>query len=139
MPRTVRDVMTTDLVSCPSSASMSDAARSMRDRDIGDVLVVDEGAVRGIVTDRDLVVRGLAGDGDITTAKLGDLCSANLTTVAPDASVEEAASIMRDHALRRLPVVEDGAAVGIVSLGDLAVTADPASALGGISAARPTN
>jgi CBS domain-containing protein len=131
--------MTTDLVSCPSTASMSDAARSMRDRDIGDVLVVDEGAVRGIVTDRDLVVRGLAGDGDITTAKLGDLCSANLTTVAPDASVEEAASIMRDHALRRLPVVEDGAAVGIVSLGDLAVTADPGSALGGISAARPTN
>jgi CBS domain-containing protein len=131
--------MTTDLVSCPSSASMSDAARSMRDRDIGDVLVVDEGAVRGIVTDRDLVIRGLAGDGDITSAKLGDLCSANLTTVAPDASVEEAASIMRDHALRRLPVVEDGTAVGIVSLGDLAVTADPGSALGGISAARPTN
>jgi CBS domain-containing protein len=131
--------MTTDLVSCPSSASMSDAARSMRDRDIGDVLVVDEGAVRGIVTDRDLVVRGLAGEGDVATAKLGDLCSANLTTVAPDASVEEAASIMRDHALRRLPVVEDGTAVGIVSLGDLAVTSDPASALGGISSARPTN
>ncbi len=139
MPQTVRDVMTTDLVSCPSSASMCDAARFMRDRDIGDVLVVDDGAVRGIVTDRDLVVRGLASSPDVTTAKLGDLCSSELTTVGPDASVEEAASIMRDNALRRLPVIEDGAAVGIVSLGDLAVTADPGSALGGISSARPTN
>lgn len=137
MATTVRDVMTTDIVSCPSSAPVSEAARSMRDRDIGDVLVVDEGKVCGIVTDRDIVVRCLAEGGDAGSARVGDVLTSSLTTVAPDAPIDEAARIMRDNALRRLPVVEDGTAVGIVSLGDLAVRADPNSALGGISSARP--
>jgi CBS domain-containing protein len=109
----------------------------MRDRDIGDVLVVDDGSIRGIVTDRDIVVRCVADGADLENAKVGDVCSADLTTVTADATVEEAARIMRDSALRRLPVVDRGAPVGIVTLGDLAVQADPHSALGGISAARP--
>ena len=139
MAQTVRDVMSTDLVTCPSSAPLSDAAGYMRDRDIGDVLVVDDGSIRGIVTDRDIVVRCVADGADVKTAKVGDVCSANLTTVTADATIEEAARIMRDNALRRLPVVDRGMPVGIVTLGDLAVQADPRSALGGISAARPTN
>jgi CBS domain-containing protein len=139
MPQTVRDVMTTNLVTCPSSAPLKDAAGYMRDRDIGDVLVVDDGSVRGIVTDRDIVVRCVADGGDTRKAKVGDVCSSELTTVSSDASIEEAARIMRDNALRRLPVVDRGKPVGIVSLGDLAVQADPSSALGGISAARPND
>lgn len=139
MTQTVRDVMTTDLVACPSTASIADAARFMRDRDIGDVLVVDDGKVRGIVTDRDIVVRCIADGGDASSARLADVCSSQLTTVGSDAGIEEAAQIMRDNALRRLPVVDDGTAVGIVTLGDLAVEVDPSSALGGISAAKPTS
>jgi CBS domain-containing protein len=139
MAQTVRDVMTTDLVTCPSSAPVQDAAGYMRDRDIGDVLVVDNGSVRGIVTDRDIVVRCVAEDGDVRTAKVGDVCSADLKTVRADAPIEEAARIMRDNALRRLPVVDGGKPVGIVTLGDLAVEADPSSALGGISAASPSD
>jgi CBS domain-containing protein len=139
MTQTVRDVMTTDLVSCRSEAPIAEAARHMRDRDIGDVLVVDDGQVRGIVTDRDIVVRCLAEGGDVSKATIGDVCTSALQTVRSDAAIAEAAAIMRDHALRRLPVVDDGAAVGIVSLGDLAVESDPKSALGGISAARPNS
>jgi CBS domain-containing protein len=139
MSQTVRDVMTTDLVTCPSSAPVMDAAGHMRDRNIGDVLVVDDGSVRGIVTDRDIVVRCVADGGDVRQATVGDVCSGDLTTVASDASIEEAARIMRDNALRRLPVVDDGKPVGIVTLGDLAVDADPRSALGAISAASPND
>ena len=139
MAQSVRDVMTTDLVTCRSSAPVKEAAGYMRDRDIGDVLVVDDGSIRGIVTDRDIVVRCVAEGGDVRDAKVSDVCSSNLTTVAADASIEEAARIMRDNALRRLPVVEGGRPVGIVTLGDLAVEADPSSALGGISAARPND
>ena len=139
MATKVRDVMSTDLVSCASSAPLADAARSMRDRDIGDVLVVDDGKVRGIVTDRDIVVRAVADGRDLRKACVGDVCSAELVTVRSDVSTEDAARIMRDKALRRLPVVDDGKAVGIVSLGDLAVQADPKSALGGISSARPND
>jgi CBS domain-containing protein len=138
MAQTVRDVMTTDLVTCSSSAPIRDAAGYMRDHDIGDVLVVDDGAIRGIVTDRDIVVRCVAEGGDTRQAKVGDVCTSNLTTVPADASIQDAARIMRDQALRRLPVVDRGKPVGIVSLGDLAVEADPSSALGGISAASPT-
>ena len=139
MAQTVRDVMTTDLVTCPSSAPVKDAAGYMRDRDIGDVLVVDNGSVCGIVTDRDIVVRCVAEGGDTREATVGDVCSADVTTVGSDATIEEAARLMRDKALRRLPVVDRGKPVGIVTLGDLAVDADPSSALGGISAARPSN
>jgi CBS domain-containing protein len=139
MAQTVRDVMTTDIISCPSAASVTDAARHMRDRDIGDVLVVDDGAVRGIVTDRDIVVRCVADAGDVSTSRIGDIVSTDLKTVSSDAPIAEAAKIMRDNALRRLPVVDEGNAVGIVSLGDLAEAADPKSALGGISAARPNS
>jgi len=139
MVQTVREVMTTNIVSCPSAASVTDAARHMRDRDIGDVLVVDDGAVRGIVTDRDIVIRCVADANDCSSSRIGDIVSSDLKTVPSDAPIAEAAKIMRDHALRRLPVVDAGTAVGIVSLGDLAEAADPKSALGGISAASPNN
>ncbi len=73
----------------------------------------------------------------MSRATLADACSADLTTVEPDTGVDEAAKVMRDRAIRRLPVVEGGKAVGIVSIGDLAVTGDPKSALAGISASAP--
>ncbi|MCB0998468.1 MAG: CBS domain-containing protein [Ilumatobacteraceae bacterium] len=133
----VRDVMTKDPVACDVTTPVADAARMMRDRDIGDVLVCDGDRLLGIVTDRDLVVRCLAAGAEVARATVGDVCSGGIATISADASIDDAAHQMREAAVRRLPVVDGGIAVGIVSLGDLAVTGDPSSALADISAAEP--
>jgi CBS domain-containing protein len=137
MGQAIREIMTTDLVTRPGSTSLQDAARLMRDRDIGDIVVMDNEQLTGIVTDRDIVVRCVA-EGDISSATLADACSPDLHTITPDTGIGDAARLMAEGAIRRLPVVEDGRPVGIVSIGDLAVERDPDSALGGISAA-PSN
>lgn len=135
---TIQDVMTTDVVSCPTTATIADAARLMRDHDIGDVLVTGkDDELLGIVTDRDIVVRCLA-DGAAADTRLERACSSEVTTLSPGSSIDDAVELMRTQSLRRLPVVEDSRPVGIVSLGDLAVERDPESALGDISAAAPT-
>ena len=139
MTQTVQDVMTTELVACGSSTSLAEAAKLMRDHDIGDVLVTDDGELRGIVTDRDIVVRCVADGGDISRATLADACSVEIASVTPGTSVDEAAQVMRQRAVRRLPVVENGKTVGIVSIGDLAIRNDPSSALADISAAAPNS
>jgi len=137
MAQQIREVMTPNPVSLPGTASVHEAARAMRDADIGDVIVLEHQQVCGIVTDRDIVVRTVAEAQDPVATTLADICSHSLLTVPPTDSVEDAVRLMRTHAIRRLPVVEGGKAVGIVSLGDLAVERDPGSALGGISAAPP--
>jgi CBS domain-containing protein len=139
MSHMVRDVMTQDPTTLDVTQTVLEAARAMKDRGIGDVVVADHGRVCGIVTDRDIVVRAVADGGVPSEVRLGDVCSADLTTVAPDTDVDEAVRLMRDRALRRLPVVSEQQVVGIVSLGDLAIDRDPDSALGGISAARTNN
>lgn len=133
----VRDVMTPDPVTVSSSASLHEAARLMRDNDIGDVVVMDDGTPVGILTDRDIVVRGLADTSDIEALTVGEMCSADIVTVSPDQPVAESAELMSRHAVRRLLVVEDRALVGVVSLGDVAIERDPGSVLGEISAAPP--
>ena len=137
MPQRIHDVMTSHPVMLPGTASVHEAARAMRDQDIGDVIVIENRQVCGIVTDRDIVVRTVAEGQDPVTTTLADVCSHALLTVAPTDSIEEAMRLMRTHTVRRLPVVEGGKAVGIVSLGDLAVERDPDSALGEISATPP--
>jgi CBS domain-containing protein len=133
---TVRDIMTPAPITLPLSATVADAAREMRDADVGDVLVVEGDVLRGLVTDRDIVVRGLATGLDASTP-IGELCSPGLLTVSPDEAADVAADLMASAAVRRLPVVESGRPVGILALGDLAVQRDPDSALGSISAAPP--
>ena len=137
MTQHIRDLLTPTPVSMPGPASVPEAARAMRDADIGDVIVIEHNQVCGIVTDRDIVVRTVAEAQDPDTTTLADICSHALLTVTPTDSVEHAVRLMRTHAIRRLPVVDGGKAVGIVSLGDLAVERDPDSALGDISAAPP--
>jgi CBS domain-containing protein len=137
MATTVRDVMTSALVSFPVTATAAEAAQGMREWDIGDVLVERDGKVVGIVTDRDIVVRAVAEGRAPSSVKLGDICSDMLVKVSPRATVEEAIRLMRDNALRRVPVFEGDRAVGIVTLGDLAIERDGNSALADISAAPP--
>jgi CBS domain-containing protein len=137
--QTVSELMTPEPIVLDASASLVDAARAMKARDVGDVLVRREGRLCGIVTDRDLVVRGLAeGGSDLTSRTLADICTTELECLAPSAEVGEAIEMMESKAIRRLPIVEDGRPVGIVSLGDLAVARDRSSALGKISAAPPS-
>ncbi|MET8295603.1 CBS domain-containing protein [Streptomyces sp. NPDC005180] len=138
MARKVREVMTGNPVAVARTTSLAEAARVMRDADIGDVLVVDEGRLRGILTDRDLVVRAVAGDRDPAETAVEAVCTTDLVTVGPDEGVDQAITLMRRKALRRLPVVTgDGELVGVVSLGDLVVEQDPGSALAAIAAAGP--
>jgi CBS domain-containing protein len=135
--KTVQDVMTPDPITLPLSASLVDAAKTMRDMGIGDVVVVDGEEVLGIVTDRDIVVRGVADGRDPRSTTLIDISSRELTTVSPDDQVGTAVRLMRENAIRRLPVVARGRPVGIVTLGDLALEQDRGSALADVSAAPP--
>lgn len=135
MAQTVRDIMTDNLRTCPADATLDEAARLMRDADIGDVIVVDSaGSMCGIVTDRDITVRGVAEGRDPSTVKVDDICSHDITAVGPDTGAEDAARLMRERAVRRLPVADDGRPIGIVSIGDLAIERDSRSALADISA-----
>lgn len=136
MAQRIEEIMTRDPRTVDVNASVQDAARIMRDDDIGDVVVTEGGQVTGIVTDRDIVVRGIAEGRDLS-AQVGEVCSTGIETIAPDASVDDAVKTMREHDIRRLPVVKDGQPVGIVSLGDLAVEREPDSTLADISAATP--
>lgn len=140
MNEILHDVMTRDPVTLTASTTLSEAARMMALHEIGDVIVTDDegAAMCGVVTDRDIVVRCVATDDDPKTTTLGSICSRDLVSLSPDDSVDDAVSVMRTRAIRRLPVVQDGKAVGVVSLGDLAQDRDPASALADISRA-PSN
>lgn len=131
----VRDIMTTAVIGLGEGASLVEAARHMRLNDIGDVLLLDGDSVRGIVTDRDIVVRALAADKDPSTTTIGEIASPDPVTIGPDEPAAQAVQLMRDRALRRLPVCEDGHVVGVVSLGNLAAERDPESALADISTA----
>jgi CBS domain-containing protein len=137
MAKYIRDVMTPNPVTLPATSNLVDAAIAMRDFDVGAVIVLDNGRVCGIATDRDIVVRAIANGTYPATAKLGEFCSRELTTVSPSDSVEAAVHLMREKAIRRLPVVENGQPVGILSLGDLATEQEPDSPLADISAAPP--
>lgn len=137
MAQSIRDVMTPDPLKVEEDTHVVDVARAMRDRNIGDVLVVHDGELRGIVTDRDIVVRCVAENLDPAATPVSRLCSDQLVTLGPDADVSEAVRFMEEKAVRRIPIVEGLRPVGIVSIGDLALKRDPESALGHISAAPP--
>lgn len=131
----VRDLMTPNPMFLDPMLPLVEAARCMADLDIGQVLVTDGSVLHGVVTDRDLVVRGMASDLPLEELCLGDICSQTPITTSPEASVEDAIELMRQYAIRRLPVTEGATAVGILSIGDLAIAVDPSSALADISRA----
>lgn len=138
MAQRVRDVMTPEPVIVPESMPLTEVARIMRDRDIGDVLVANGVlAPACILTDRDIVVRGLTRPEPPDQIMAGEICTRDLESISPDDSVDAAVTTMREHAVRRLPVVDNGEIVGIVSMGDLAPERDMDRALAEISEAPP--
>lgn len=118
--QTVREVMTTNVDFCTPLDNVYEVATKMKDLDVGAIPIVENGELLGMITDRDLVVRGIAekhpGSNPVT-----NVMSDHLITIGPDTSIAEASHLMAQHQVRRLPVVENGHLVGIVSLGDLAV------------------
>jgi CBS domain-containing protein len=124
-------------VTLSPDASLVEAAQRMRDNDIGDVLVVEsDGRLRGIVTDRDMVVRALAEELEARNTTIDDVCSTDLVAVDVEEDTDRAVELMRERSIRRVPVVDRGQVVGMISLGDMAIERDPGSVLAQISAAR---
>jgi CBS domain-containing protein len=120
----IRDVMTTNPKTCDPSTNVVDAAKVMAQEDVGPVPIVEGGRLVGIVTDRDLVVRVLAEGKDPSSTTVGDIASADLTTITPESDLQEALELMSASQVRRLPVVENGNLVGLVAQADVARAAD---------------
>ena len=138
--QTVAEIMTPNPRTLPMTASLREAAETMRTIDAGTVLVTDErDQLMGILTDRDIAIRAVAEGLDPLSTSVGDVSSPFPQTVSPGASVSDAVKLMRELNVRRLPVTEGDRPVGIVSLGDLAILQDPASTLADISAAPSTD
>ncbi len=130
MSARVRDVMTPGPIGVDYHQSIGEAARTMRDWGVGAVLVVSDQSLHGLVTDRDLVVRAVA-ESKGPEEPVGPLSTGNLIGVNADDDAEVAVRLMRERAVRRIPVVQDGDPVGVVSIGDLALERDERSALSG--------
>jgi CBS domain-containing protein len=117
---TLREIMSTNVVTVSPHDNVFEVATMMREGNVGMIPVVENGRLAGVVTDRDLVTRGIAKKKP-NSGTVRDIMSTNLVCGTPDMSVDEAARLMSDAQVRRLPVVENDRLVGVVSLGDLAV------------------
>ena len=129
--------MTRDPVMLKPGDTVLDAARIMRDHDIGTVLVSDKDQLVGMLTDRDIVVRAVADKADVSAMKVDQIASKEITALAPEDPIDKAVKLMRSRAIRRFPVVRAGKPVGVLTIGDMAVELDPKSALADLSAADP--
>lgn len=116
----VRELMSTHIVHCTPLDNVYEAAVKMKEESVGLIPVIENKQVVGLVTDRDLVVRGIAekhpGSNQIT-----NVMTTNIVSVSPDDSIEKAIELMAQYQIRRLPVVESGQLVGMLALGDLAI------------------
>ena len=137
--RQVRDVMTPSPTTIATSATVREAASTLEREEIGSVIAVEGEQVRGIVTDRDIALRVVAAGREPATTKVSEVMTATPAVIDPAASVHEAVDLMRQHDVRRLPVVEAGRAVGVVAIGDLSTSSDASGLLADISSAPPNN
>jgi CBS domain-containing protein len=137
--REIRDVMTAAPETIELDAPIRDAATVMARSDIGSVIVVEGGQNRGIITDRDIALRVVGEGGDPVTMTVSQVMTPFPASIAPTASVHEAVQVMREHDIRRLPVVEAGRPVGMVALADLSWSPEAQALLADISSAPPNN
>ena len=139
MVRKMRDIMSPAPICMTADVSVSAAAKAMKQHGTGTVLVLTGGKLSGLVTDRDITVRVLAENRDPLTTPIGDICSSEPVVLGPYDDVEQATRLVRERAVRRIPVLADGIPVGVVSIGDLALDKDATSALSGVSSAPPNS
>jgi CBS domain-containing protein len=117
----IKELMTTDVITCTPSTPIMEVAKHMKNNDIGSVPVVNNNQLVGLITDRDVIVRCIALGLDPNKTQAQDCMTKNPVTVTPETDAHEAADLMSSEQVRRLPVVKNGALVGICVLGDLAV------------------
>jgi len=120
----VRELMTTEPVTVEPNATLGEVATLMKQEDCGSIPVVEHGRLVGIVTDRDIVIRGIAAGSDPRTQRVSAIMSADPVTIGPGDDLTEAERVMADRQIRRLPVVEDGKLVGIIVTAQVARAGD---------------
>ena len=120
MTQKLGDIMTKNVVSVSPEQSIEEAARLMSENNVGSLPVVENGQLKGIITDRDITLRSTAKGGNEKTKVSDCMSSQNMVTGDPNMDIKEAAQVMSQHQFRRLPVVDQNNMVGMVSLGDLA-------------------
>jgi len=120
----VRELMTTEPVTVEPNATLGEVATLMKQEDCGSIPVVEAGRLVGIVTDRDIVIRGIAAGSDPRTQRVSAIMSADPVTIGPGADLTEAEKVMADRQIRRLPVVENGKLVGIIVTAQVARAGD---------------
>jgi CBS domain-containing protein len=119
--KSIRDVMTPNPKTVEPGTSIKDAAKLIKTEEIGALPVVEGGRLTGMITDRDIVIRAVAENK--LDATVGDIASKDVVSIDPEQSLEEAARLMAEHQIRRLPVVDaEGCCVGIIAQADLAWT-----------------
>lgn len=120
----VREIMTRDVEGVRPEATLDAVAKKMKDLDVGAVPVMEDGKAKGIITDRDIVLRGIAEGRNPVETKAEDIMSSSLIYCEENVDIKEAAGKMEDHMIRRLMVVDnDNKVIGVLSLGDLAEAA----------------
>ncbi|WP_274650493.1 CBS domain-containing protein [Paenibacillus humicola] len=134
--KTVKEIMSKDCVTATTKDNIYELAVLMKQHDIGFVPIVEGKKLIGVVTDRDLVVRGYA-EKHSGSSSVNEVLTHHIKTIEGGTSIDEAAKIMAENQIRRLPVVENGELLGVVSIGDLAVREifvnEAGDALSGIS------
>ena len=118
MTRKMRDIMSSAPVCMASTETVSTVAKAMKEHGVGTALVLAGGRLSGLVTDRDIAVRVLAENRDPVTTLVAEICSSEVAVLGPDDGVEQAERLVRERAIR-IPVLQDGIPVGVVSTGDL--------------------
>lgn len=118
--KTIKQIMSTDCVTATLLDNVYEVAVKMKQHDIGFIPIVEGKKLIGVVTDRDLVVRGFAEKHSGSTA-VSEVMTTEVDTITSDTSTDEAAELMATKQIRRLPVVEGGELIGVLAIGDLAV------------------
>jgi CBS domain-containing protein len=131
--------MTAVPITLRADETLADAARAMRDSAVGAVMVVRDGELLGLVTDRDIVIRAVAEERTAAACLLRDFCTTVPVIAGPDDDVTDVITTMRNRGVRRVPVVEGGRPTGLVSVGDIAAASDSMPVLADISTARPNS
>lgn len=120
--KTARDLMTSPAECLAPTATLAEAARQLSQHDVGSMPVTDGDLLVGVVTDRDIVVKGIAVGLDPASATVAEIATPDVVTVGVDHDAEDVARILAENQIRRIPVVEEGRVVGIIAQADIART-----------------